>query len=410
MAHMALYRKWRPLTFEDVVEQRHIVTTLKNSIKNNTVSHAYLFCGTRGTGKTTLAKIFARAVNCTNPSDGSPCNECFTCKGILDGSIIDVIEIDAASNNGVDDVREIKEAVMYVPAITRYKVYIIDEVHMLTTGAFNAFLKTLEEPPSHVIFILATTDPQKLPNTILSRCQRFDLKRITVEDIVKRLAFICEQESIALDPEHSGDVLDYIARQVDGGMRDAIKLLQKCTSLDEVITVQTVVDALGSVNEVHLKSMTDFLLNKDLKNTITYFNQLVSDGIDVKMFLADMVEYLKDSMTEDISNEKYDIDKRMYLADGIIDVLANLRNATQVKTLTELSLIKMCHEASTFSRIREVEKEIAPSEKRQEVNQIIQGLEVDPDALQQVIQKMTALEKRMMVNEMAMDALKYQRR
>jgi len=382
-----LTRTYRPKDWDSIVGQEALVKTLRNEIKSNSVGHAYLFCGPRGTGKTTTGRVFA---------------------SYLDAQ---VIELDAASNNGVDSIRDLRTDVQFLPADgTKFKVYIIDEVHMLTTGAFNAFLKTLEEPPSHVIFILATTDPQKLPNTILSRCQRFDLKRITVEDIVKRLAFICEQESIALDPEHSGDVLDYIARQVDGGMRDAIKLLQKCTSLDEVITVQTVVDALGSVNEVHLKSMTDFLLNKDLKNTITYFNQLVSDGIDVKMFLADMIEYLKDSMTEDISNEKYDIDKRMYLADGIIDVLSNLRNATQVKTLTELSLIKMCHEASTFSRIREVEKEIAPSEKRQEVNQIIQGLEVDPDALQQVIQKMTALEKRMMVNEMAMDALKYQRR
>lgn len=382
-----LTRTYRPKDWDSIVGQEALVKTLRNEIKSNSVGHAYLFCGPRGTGKTTTGRVFA---------------------SYLDAQ---VIELDAASNNGVDSIRDLRTDVQFLPADgTKFKVYIIDEVHMLTTGAFNAFLKTLEEPPSHVIFILATTDPQKLPNTILSRCQRFDLKRITVEDIVKRLAFICEQESIALDPEHSGDVLDYIARQVDGGMRDAIKLLQKCTSLDEVITVQTVVDALGSVNEAHLKSMTDFLLNKDLKNTITYFNQLVSDGIDVKMFLADMIEYLKDSMTEDISNEKYNIDKRMYLADGIIDVLSNLRNATQVKTLTELSLIKMCHEASTFSRIREVEKEIAPSEKRQEVNQIIQGLEVDPDALQQVIQKMTALEKRMMVNEMAMDALKYQRR
>ena len=174
MAHIALYRKWRPAAFDDVVEQQHIVTTLKNSIINNTISHAYLFCGTRGTGKTTLAKIFAKAVNCLNQVDGNPCNECSICKGINDGSVMDVVEIDAASNNGVDDVREIKEAVMYVPALTRYKVYIIDEVHMLSTGAFNALLKTLEEPPENVVFILATTEPHKIPATILSRCQRFD--------------------------------------------------------------------------------------------------------------------------------------------------------------------------------------------------------------------------------------------
>jgi DNA polymerase-3 subunit gamma/tau len=224
---MALYRKWRPLTFEDVVEQRHIVTTLKNSIKNNTVSHAYLFCGTRGTGKTTLAKIFARAINCPESTDGSPCNKCDTCRGILDGSIIDVVEIDAASNNGVDDVREIKEAVMYVPAVTKYKVYIIDEVHMLSTGAFNALLKTLEEPPQNVVFILATTEPHKLPATILSRCQRFDFKRITMDGLVSRLEIIAKDCGIPF--EYSA--LQLIARLSEGGMRDAISLLDQCISL-----------------------------------------------------------------------------------------------------------------------------------------------------------------------------------
>jgi DNA polymerase-3 subunit gamma/tau len=387
-----LTRQYRPKDWNSIIGQDALVKTLTNEIKTDSVGHAYLFCGPRGTGKTTTGRVFANCLDAV------------------------VIELDAASNNGVDSIRDLRNDVQFLPTDgKKYKVYIIDEVHMLTTGAFNAFLKTLEEPPAHVIFILATTDPQKLPTTILSRCQRFDLRRITVDEIVKRLAYICEQEAIKLDPDHASDVLEYIARQVDGGMRDAIKLLQKCTSLDEIITVQTVVDALGSVNEVHLKSMTDYLLNRDMKNMVTYFNQLVSDGIDVKVFLADMIEYIKDSMTDDIMKNQFNIDKRMELTDGIIALLANLRNATQVKTLTELSLIKLCRVVKNevqMGRERpapEIENTPA-TEERKEVNTIIQSLPVDGDALQQVTEKLTKLEKRMMVNEMAMDTLRFQKR
>lgn len=383
-----LTRQYRPKDWDSIIGQDALVKTLKNEIKTNSVGHAYLFCGPRGTGKTTTGRVFA---------------------SYLDAQ---VIELDAASNNGVDSVRDLRNDVQFLPADGRkYKIYIIDEVHMLTTGAFNAFLKTLEEPPAHVIFVLATTDPQKLPNTILSRCQRFDLRRITVEDIIKRLAFICEKESIKLDSEHAGEVLEYIARQVDGGMRDAIKLLQKCTSLDEIITVQTVVDALGSVNEIHLKSMTEFLLKKDMKNVVTYFNVLVTDGIDVKIFLADLIEYIKESMTDDIIKNDFNIDARMSLTDGIIGLLANLRNATQVKTLTELALIKMCRNIDSSIKECVVEKQTPPAaEEKKEVNKIIESLPVDSEALQQVVERMTNLEKRMVANEMQMDVLKFQKR
>jgi len=286
MAHIALYRKWRPLTFEDVVEQRHIVTTLKNSIKNNTVSHAYLFCGTRGTGKTTLAKIFARAVNCTNPSDGSPCNECMTCKGILDGSILDVIEIDAASNNGVDDVREIKEAVMYVPAVTRFKVYIIDEVHMLSTGAFNALLKTLEEPPANVVFILATTEPHKLPATILSRCQRFDFKRITVKGIEERLKEIAKDCGVSVED----DAIRLIARISEGGMRDAISLLDQCINIgNTTITHKDVIEISGLSATEAVNTFAGAIVDKDVPVALNAIKEAMEQGRDLKPFCNQLI-------------------------------------------------------------------------------------------------------------------------
>lgn len=221
MSYIALYRKWRPLIFEDVVEQEHVVKTLKHSVNQQRIAHAYLFCGTRGTGKTTMAKIFARAINCLDPHDGDPCNKCEICKGILSESILDVIEIDAASNNSVDNIREIRDEVIYAPSQSKYKVYIIDEVHMLSTGAFNALLKTLEEPPSHVVFILATTDPHKLPATILSRCQRFDFRRISVESIMERLDTISKESSVTLHK----DAARLIAKMSDGALRDVVYIL-----------------------------------------------------------------------------------------------------------------------------------------------------------------------------------------
>jgi DNA polymerase-3 subunit gamma/tau len=227
MSYTALYREWRPLVFEDVVEQEHIVKTLKYSVTAGRIAHAYLFCGTRGTGKTTMAHILSRAINCLNPQNGDPCNECEVCKGILEGSILDVLEIDAASNNSVDNVREIRDEVIYAPSTARYKVYIIDEVHMLSTGAFNALLKTLEEPPSHVVFILATTEPHKLPATILSRCQRFDFRKISVEGIVQRLDKVAHANGITFEKE----ALRLISRLADGALRDALSIMDQCMSL-----------------------------------------------------------------------------------------------------------------------------------------------------------------------------------
>ncbi|NLM76088.1 MAG: DNA polymerase III subunit gamma/tau [Clostridiaceae bacterium] len=293
MAHVALYRKWRPVTFDDVVEQQHIVTTLKNSVIKNTISHAYLFCGTRGTGKTTMAKIFSRAVNCLNPSRGNPCNECSVCKGILDNSIMDVVEIDAASNNGVDDVREIREAVMYVPAVARYKVYIIDEVHMLSTGAFNALLKTLEEPPQYVIFILATTEPQKIPATILSRCQRFDFKRISIAGIASRL------KTIVIDAGFSADdsALNLIARLSQGGMRDAISLLDQCISLGkERITREDVAEISGLAASEAVNLLAGSIISRDIESALNCIKTSMDEGKDLLNICNQLIEWFRNLM------------------------------------------------------------------------------------------------------------------
>ncbi|NLM73644.1 MAG: DNA polymerase III subunit gamma/tau [Clostridiaceae bacterium] len=293
MAHIALYRKWRPAAFDDVVEQQHIVTTLKNSIINNTISHAYLFCGTRGTGKTTLAKIFAKAVNCLNQVDGNPCNECSICKGINDGSVMDVVEIDAASNNGVDDVREIKEAVMYVPALTRYKVYIIDEVHMLSTGAFNALLKTLEEPPENVVFILATTEPHKIPATILSRCQRFDFKRISLKGIAERLKVIARDTGVSFDD----NAIYLIARLSQGGMRDAISLLDQCISLGKSnIKRQDVADIAGLAASEAIKNLAHSILNRDVQEALSCIKTAMDEGKDLVNLCSQLIEWFRNLM------------------------------------------------------------------------------------------------------------------
>ena len=266
MSYVALYRKFRPQNFEDVKGQEHIVTTLKNQIKADRIGHAYLFCGTRGTGKTTIAKILAKAVNCEHPVDGSPCNECETCKAISAGTSMNVIEIDAASNNGVDNIREIREEVAYRPAEGRYKVYIIDEVHMLSTGAFNALLKTLEEPPSYVIFILATTEAHKIPITILSRCQRYDFRRITVDTISERLSELMEKEGTEVEEK----AIRYIAKAADGSMRDALSLLDQCIAfyLGEKLTYEKALDVLGAVDMEVFSELLRKVLAQDTAGSI----------------------------------------------------------------------------------------------------------------------------------------------
>ena len=278
MSYQALYRKFRPQEFEDVKGQEHIVTTLKNQIKADRIGHAYLFCGTRGTGKTTVAKIFAKAVNCEHPVDGSPCGECPSCRAITEGSSMNVIEIDAASNNGVDNIRQIREEVTYRPTEGRYKVYIIDEVHMLSAGAFNALLKTLEEPPSYVIFILATTEAHKIPITILSRCQRYDFHRISIDTIASRLSDLMEQEQVEVEER----AIRYVAKAGDGSMRDALSLLDQCIAfhLGEKLTYENVLEVLGAVDTEVFSRLLRRILDEDVTGAI----RILGEPIDEESF------------------------------------------------------------------------------------------------------------------------------
>ena len=293
MAYIALYRKWRPQTFDEVVEQDSVVSILKNTVMTRRIAHAYLFCGTRGTGKTTLAKIFAKAINCKNPQDGNPCNTCEICRGINSGSILDVSEIDAASNNGVDNIRSIIDESVYSAAQAEYRVYIIDEVHMLSTGAFNALLKTLEEPPRNVVFILCTTEPHKLPVTILSRCQRYDFKRISRDGIVSRLEEICQ----SLDTEYEIPALQFIAQKADGALRDAISLLdQTIASCDGKITIGAARSASGSLDRASVEDFTEKLLQSDGVTLLQYTDKIFADGRDPSNFIGEIMGILRDIM------------------------------------------------------------------------------------------------------------------
>ena len=287
--YQALYRKWRPMTFDNVVGQNHITETLKHELASEKIGHAYLFCGTRGTGKTTTAKIFSRAVNCENPKDGEPCNVCDTCKGIIDGRIMDVYEMDAASNNGVDAIRNLREEVIYTPAGCKYKVYIIDEVHMLTIQAFNALLKTLEEPPEHALFILATTEPQKIPQTILSRCQRYDFKRIGVDDIAGRLKKVAAAEGI----NATEDALELIAEIGDGSMRDALSVLDRCSAFGEELRRENVSEIVGIVDERVLFDITEDVISNNVSGAIAKLDGLLNMGKDVLTFFEDYIEHLR---------------------------------------------------------------------------------------------------------------------
>ncbi|MGW8114448.1 DNA polymerase III subunit gamma/tau [Caproicibacterium sp. NSD3] len=290
--YQVLYRKWRPRVFSDVVGQPQVTETLKNELKTGRISHAYLFTGSRGTGKTTCAKILAKAVNCLHLKDGDPCGECEICRGISDGTVMDIVEIDAASNNGVDNIRALREEANFTPAAAKYRVYIIDEVHMLSVGAFNALLKTLEEPPAHVIFILATTEVHKLPATILSRCQRFDFRRIPAEDIAKRLQYVTEQEGGSLDPE-AGMLL---ARLADGALRDALSLLDQCLGRSREITVQVVNETAGLAGREHLFALADAVQNGDSSSALQTIDELYRGGKDMARLCEEFSSHLRGMM------------------------------------------------------------------------------------------------------------------
>ena len=341
--HKALYRVYRPKNFSDVIGQEHIVRTLKNQIENNNVGHAYLFCGTRGTGKKSTAKIFSRAVNCTNLHNDEPCNECENCREILEDKTMDVVEIDAASNNSVDDIRELRENVKYSPAKAKYKVYIIDEVHMLSQGAFNALLKTLEEPPSYVIFILATTEPHKIPATILSRCQRFDFKRVTVKDISFRMRYICEKEGIEADEK----ALNLIARNSQGALRDALSILDQCISFEgNKISYNDVIELLGSVNIEQLFDLAESIIKEDTRKSLQILNDFIIWGKDVRNLVNDLIDHFRNLMVCKISN---DLDEIISLPEETIDLLK--QQAETIDTNNLIRILNILSEAQDGMKI-----------------------------------------------------------
>lgn len=382
MSYTALYRKFRPTVFEDVKGQEHIVTTLKNQIKSGRTSHAYLFCGTRGTGKTTIAKIFAKAVNCEHPVDGSPCGECAICKSIAAGTSMNVIEIDAASNNGVDSIRQIVEEVNYSPAEGKFKVYIIDEVHMLSIGAFNALLKTLEEPPAYVIFILATTEVHKIPITILSRCQRYDFRRISIDTIADRLKELTQKEQVQIEEK----AVRYIAKVADGSMRDALSLLDQCIAFyfEQELTYDKVLDVLGAVDTEVFSRMLREILKGDAAAALGVLQDIVLQGRELSQFVTDFAWYLRNLLliksaegVEDIIDVSSDnlvrLKEEAHLAENdtimryiriLSELSGQIRYATQKRILIEMAIIKLCRPAmetdtaSLADRIRQVEEKI----------------------------------------------------
>ncbi len=332
MAYQALYRKYRPTNFDEVVGQRHIVQTLRNAIKKNRIAHAYLFCGPRGTGKTSIAKIFARTLNCTE--DNPPCMECENCQLSLTGNHPDIVELDAASNNGVDEVRALIDRVGYAPLQGRYKVYIIDEVHMMTTGAFNALLKTIEEPPAHVVFIFATTEPHKVLPTILSRCQRYDFSKVSSSDIQSRLAFICQQEGILVDEE----ALNLISDLADGGMRDALSILDQCIAYEqEHLTIQAVREIYGVVQPEELAKLSSYLVPDQVDQALVFLEEIEKKGMDLKRLIADLISLYKDSLLLDLSKKtKLLSEKRKNLLQKSFLIHSNAKRVSLLNDLMTL--------------------------------------------------------------------------
>lgn len=381
MSYVALYRKFRPATFEDVKGQDAIVTTLKNQIKSERIGHAYLFCGTRGTGKTTVAKILAKAANCENPKDGEPCGECPMCRAIASGSAVNVVEMDAASNNSVDDIRQIVDEVTYAPSEGKYKVYIIDEVHMLSTAAFNAILKTLEEPPAYVIFILATTESHKIPITIMSRCQRYDFKRISLQTIMDRMKELLAVEGTVVEEE----ALRFIAKEADGSMRDALSLLDRCIAFHygEELTYEKTLDVLGAVDDEIFEKLISAIASRDVHTAENLIRDVVTQGRDLSQFVGDCMWYLRNALLVKTTPEttaeeleittehlerlknlalKMDLPEIMRYIRILSDLGANMKYSDQKRILLEVAIIRMCkpqmetdHD-SLAERIRDLEK------------------------------------------------------
>ena len=361
MSYQALYRKYRPSTLEDVIGQDVIIKILKNAVINNKIGHAYLFSGPRGIGKTSIAKLVAKTVNCLNPKDGSPCEQCENCMAINNGFNADIIEIDAASNNGVDEIREIKNKINLVPNQLKYKVYIIDEVHMLSIGAFNALLKTLEEPPEYIIFILATTDPQKVPATIVSRCQCFEFHRISSKNIVERLEYICKNEKI--DVEKS--VLEKIAELADGGLRDSIGMLDKLNAYsNDKITMEDFEKVNGIVSNQDKQKFLDLILNGNIIEIIKFIDEIYDLGKDLNIFVQDMLKITKENIISYYieSKNEYNIEQLLNLSLVFNKLIGDIKNATDIKTLLEINIISFINQfISTNSK-----KEPAPVENIKE--------------------------------------------
>lgn len=385
MEYTALYRRFRPMKFSEILGQEHITQTLRNQIIANRVGHAYLFTGCRGCGKTSSAKVLARAVNCLNPQNGEPCNECEICKAALDGSLTDIVEMDAASNNGVDDIRAIRDEVNFLPTLAKYRVYIIDEVHMLSAGAFNALLKTLEEPPKHVKFILATTEPQKLPATILSRCQRFDFKKISAENIIKNLKNICKECKI----EYDDGALNLIAELSEGAMRDALSILERCAQDGEnKISEEKIKELVGIPKTVYIANIIESIINYDANKALIETKNIIDDGKDPANILFELVKYTRDLMllktTGNISNvyNKNDIelmkaqiskssDERLLKIIYSLSELENdIRYSSQKNIVFQVGVMKLCTKEtmSLEERIEKLEKSLPDLEKTLSTN------------------------------------------
>lgn len=426
MSYTALYRKYRPMTFDDVKGQDHIVTTLKNQIMTGRTGHAYMFCGTRGTGKTTIAKIFAKAVNCENPVDGSPCGDCPSCRAIADGSSMNVIEIDAASNNGVENVRNIIEEVQYSPVDGKYKVYIIDEVHMLSAGAFNALLKTLEEPPEYVKFVLATTEVHKILITVLSRCQRYDFKRISIDTITGRMSELLATENVEVEER----ALKYIAKAADGSMRDALSLLDQCIAFHygEKLTYDMTLDVLGAVDTTVFSDLLRLIIDDDIIGEIELLEKIILQGRELGQFVVDFTWYLRNIMLIMSSDSDNVEDVLEMSSDNIVklkeeammldlnaifryisifsELSSKLKYATQKRVLVEMTLIKLCTpqmettDEAVLERIKKIEDKLekgdfvvnasAVTVKKPTVDDIVKRPEIVVSALPEDIQRVGA--------------------